>query len=137
MTYDVRRKIYQELVNSPVTAYTGDRIFQANSVFTPPKEKPFLVIRMSTANPITPYAAGAKQTNFQLWVHDDPGDYFIIDLIMGEVRSALLSAVREDGFYEFRYLETSQDLEDDAMNTITKYCRYAAITREALPTPQP
>jgi hypothetical protein len=137
VTYDLRRKIFQELANSGVTVYVADRIIQANSIFTPPKEKPFLVIRIGTTNPATPYQAGGVETYFQIWAHDDPGDYHVIDLVLAEVKKALLSAAREPGFYEFRYLETSEDMEDDAMSTLVRYCRYQAITREELPTPQP
>jgi hypothetical protein len=136
--FDVRRKIFQELANSPVTIYTADRIFAGNSVFTPPHEKPFVVIRMGAQNPSgTVYATGAMEVNFALWIHDDPGDYHQIDLVAAACREALLSASRETGFFEFRYLETSQDMADDFMSTILKYCRYLAVTREELPTPQP
>jgi hypothetical protein len=138
MMFDVRRKIFQELANSAVTVYTADRIFAGNSVFTPPHEKPFVVIRMGIQNPTGPvYATGAMDVVFALWVHDDPGDYHRIDLVISECRKALLSASREPGFYEFRYLETGADLADDFMSTILKVCRFKAVTREELPTPQP
>jgi hypothetical protein len=133
---DLRMKVYQELVNSAVTIYTDDRIFQVNSTFTPPNKKPFLVIRMGL-DQVDKYPIGSHTQNFQLWAHDEPGDYHQVDQILAEARAALLSAARETGFFEFRYLETGPDTEDDQLGTIVKFARYQAVLVDALPIPQP
>lgn len=134
---DVRRKIYQELVNSPqVTSLVVDRVFQANMNFTPPKEKPFLVYRMFPQT-VKNYVLGASDAFFQVWAHDDPGDYHTIDVLLGYVREALLRASPESGFLEFRFNETSADYEDTYMATITRYCRYQAVLLDPLPEPIP
>jgi len=133
---DLRMKIYQELINSQVTEFCDDRVFQVNSVFTPPAKRPFVVIRMAIAlsdkRPI-----GSVFTNFQLWAHDEPGDYAQIDQIHAAAKTALLSTSREQGFYEFRWIETGQDMEDDNLATIMRLARYQAVTVEPLPTQQP
>jgi hypothetical protein len=132
---DLRMKIYQELINSQVTEFCDDRIFQVNSIFTPPRKKPFVAIRMGIAN-ADRYPVGSVFTTFQLWVHDEPGDYHQIDQIHAAAKFALLSASREPGFFEFRWVEAGQDMEDDNLNTIMRLARYQAVTVEPLPTPQ-
>lgn len=133
---DVRMKIYQELINSSVIQYTDDRIFQANSLYGPTTKKPFLVLRMGLSS-VEQYVTGTQSTYFQLWAHDDPGDYHQIDQILSEARAALLRASPETGFFEFRYFETSQDFMDDLLGTILRFSRFQAITRDPLPVPLP
>jgi hypothetical protein len=126
--FDLRRKIYQELVNSvQISSLVDDRVFQANNQFTPPQLKPFLVYRMGLQDVTDAYVTGGRRSSFSVWVHDEPGDYHGIDTLLGHVKTALLASTVEPGFLEFRYIETGPDTEDTDMGTILRWSRWQAV----------
>ena len=70
---------------------------------------------------------------FQIYIHDQPGDYTLIDALVKELINLLNEAVGEEGTYQIvrvRFLEVSGDLDDDTLGTILRYVRFVAVIKE-------
>jgi hypothetical protein len=71
----------------------------------------------------------------QIWVHDytdgEVGDYTRIDNVIEQIKDAFRNqSSAEEGVIHCKYLETSQDLNDDTLNTVFKYARLQLTTKE-------
>lgn len=123
-----REILYQELIVWPqFSELVDDRFFQAVVVETAPAEKPFAMYTMSTEGVSGQYVLRAKDRNFQIWAHDEGGDYSRIDKILEAAREALLRVDPELGFLEFRWISRSPDLADPALGTICRFDRWMAV----------
>jgi hypothetical protein len=67
-------------------------------------------------------------------VHDfsdgDTADYDRIDSVITLIKAAFRNAGGEAGIWKAIYLETSQDLNDDTLNTIFRYVRFQLIRED-------
>jgi hypothetical protein len=136
---EVRELLYKTITEDPtVIAKVGaDFVFQRSGFTEPPRDgsnliKRFIVYHANTETGDPTVTAHPGTTHiFWVWCHDEPGDYFEIDEVLKAVRRALEAVQADDQipwFLEFRWLETSIDLDDPEMFTICRYCRIQAVT---------
>lgn len=111
---------------------TADTAFTQHDVDTP-QERPFLTFHWGNTNPgyrDHPFAT-VNEKDFQVWVHDTPGDYTKIDSILFRVRTVLTAIEASDtgaGWVnEIEWLGNSDDLSDDIQNTITRFGEYRLV----------
>jgi len=126
----LRSFLYNTLKADPdVASFVATRIYQSSSMQAANVEKPFLVFHMGNdTNEMLADEHTASRQFFQVYVHDEPGDYQQIEDIVRAVKSALVGkGSPEDGVITTRYLETSQDLDDETLRTIFNYIRFQFI----------
>jgi len=70
----------------------------------------------------------AHRQFFQIWIHDDGGDFGRIDDIIEVVKRLLTNASSPvDHVTQVRWLETSQEFNNETYNTLFRYVRFQAI----------
>lgn len=128
-----RTWLYNQLAEVPLV---GGRVFAKKSMTSSIEQHPYLVYKMafSTNENISEDELVSRQF-VQVFVHDysdgEVADYMRIDEVIAQVKQALhLGKSAEDGVIATRYLETSQDLNDETLNTVMKYIRFQLITKE-------
>lgn len=136
-----RTFIYRTLANNPgVTSLVGGasnpRIFAKKSMTSSVEECPYIVYKLGNETSLD-FAETHEMSNqfFQVWVHDfhdgDVADYEKIDEVISAVKSAFfLASSGSDMVYSVKFLETSQDLNDDTLNTVFKYVRFILVKEE-------
>jgi len=124
---------------TPLHTLVGDRVFAKKAMKSSVEEHPFLVYKMGneTWEELSEVSLASRQF-FQVWVHDFSdqavADYMLIDEVIRAVKEQLVNASSaEDGVITIRFLETSQDLNDETLNTVMKYVRFQAILGEGCP----
>lgn len=133
----VRTWVYERLMTTPgLTAYVGDRVFAKKSMTSSVEAHPFIVFKLgySTDENLAETETVGRQF-VQIYIHDysdgEVADYLKIDEVISEVKEAFhLKQGGADGVFLARYLETSQDLGDETLNTVMKYIRLQIITKE-------
>ena len=110
------------------------RIFAKKSMTSAQEEHPFIVYKLgySTDTGITGEDDDIDliENQFvQIWIHDytdtKSGDYMRIDEVIAILKKIFKNASSpEDGVFAMQYLETSQDLNDETLNTVFKYVRF-------------
>lgn len=123
----MRATVYDWFSTDPTIAgIVADRIFPVNTIDDKPTT-PYLVYRMSVA---TPRTVPARNQILQVWGHDLPGDYTVIDNLLEAVEQLLKSKDNEGAFYEASWLDTSDDLFDEIAHTIFRYARFQLVLKE-------
>ena len=132
-----RTLIYKTLKSIPSIGLLGGvddpRIFAKKTMTSANEEHPFLVYKLGVdANLDLAEDMRVTRQYFQVWCHDEDSDahadYMRIDTILKEIKEAfhlLNSAV--DKVYTCEFIETSQDFNDDTLNTLFKYSRFNLI----------
>jgi hypothetical protein len=70
----------------------------------------------------------AHRQFLQIWVHDEGGDFSLIDDILEELKKLLIGASSApDKVTMVRWLENSQEFNNETYNTIFRYARFQAI----------
>lgn len=124
---DIRNFVYSRL--QTVTA-TNSRVFQQGSIITAQAIKPYLVYHFGNAPDEGMYDEDSFQPMrqyIQVYIHVDQGDYAPVDDIAAAVKAALLSGSKPANLIHVQYLETSQDLQDDLLQTFFRYIRFQLI----------
>jgi hypothetical protein len=132
---DIRKVVFRALRADPeITSLVGDRIWQRGSTpdGIPPGETPYIVYHMGERFGAGPSALRASRQTVQVWVHDEPGDYYVIDQILARVKFVLeaVEAGNPHGFLEIRFLQTGPDLWDDLVKQIVRFSRLQATMSE-------
>lgn len=139
-----RTFIYSQLTTfAPLIALIGGspnpRVFAKKTMTSSIEDCPYIVYKLgNSTNEEFSEADGAPEIDrqyLQVWVHDfhdgETGDYMAIDSVLTQVRAALTGqSSAADGIWTIRYLETSQDLNDDTLNTLFRYARFQIIKKE-------
>lgn len=133
MNFAWRPWIYQTLISDIALAalLPQSSIFGAGSIKSPPKVRPFLVIKMDPEIP-GPFP-GVGRGGATLWAHDEPGDYMRLDSLLSAARAALgcaempLGQVAQVGAIGIRWQGDSQDLSDSDFGTIVKTSTYELL----------
>lgn len=136
----VRTWVYGRLTSFPgLIALIGEnnpRVFAKKSMTSSVEQHPYLVYKMATntAEDLAEDIEVSRQF-ITIFVHDhsdgETGDYMRIDSVIEQIKKALvLQSSAADGVIAVKYLETSQDLNDETLNTVMKYIRLQAITKE-------
>ena len=120
----------QGLVNATPEEW-ADRVMPRQSQTTFNIDKPFLVFGMGN-NTNEALAEDQDHTAhrqfFSIWVHDEGGDYDLIERILIRVKQLLVNASHPASHVStVMWLETSQEFVNDTYNTIFKYARFQAI----------
>lgn len=108
-----------------------ERMWQGESLLTAQLEKPFLVYRFGnrTNEDLAEDMPGVGRQFISIYLHDVPADYSRIDQMeMAVIHGLNLAKSPEEGVIAARYLETSRDLDDQALKTIYRYLRFQLIT---------
>ena len=129
MTSASRAYVHSQL--KTVAGISG-RVFQQGSIITSQMVKPYLVHHFgnNTAEGLYDYASGGFRPNRQflsIYVHVDQGDYGPIDELMPLIKDALINGPKPADLIEVVYLETSQDLQDELLQTYFRYMRFQLI----------
>lgn len=140
----VRTWLYGQLTSyEALTALIGGdnpRVYAKKAMTSSNEAHPFIVYKLGfAANEMLaeelPDNQIVQRQFAQVWVHDysdtQTGDYTLIDQVLREVRAALYQgSSAADGVILCQYLETSQDLNDETLNTVMKYARFEIKTEE-------
>lgn len=121
-----------ELIGGPL----HPRIFAKKTMTSSVENCPYIVYKFgySATEDLSEEYSPDRQF-VQVWVHDftdgEHADYMQIDAVIKQLRHAFrLQSSKADGVIAVKYLETSQDLNDDTLNTVFKYVRFQLITEE-------
>lgn len=115
---------------------TNPRIFAKKSMTSSREEHPFIVYKLGNeTNEELSEESDISRQYLQIWVHDysdqQVSDYARIDRVLTEIRRTLKNAGSgKDGVWTTLYIETSQDLNDDTLNTVFRYARFLVIKEE-------
>ena len=135
-----RHFVYGRLTGfTPLTDLIGGaespRVFAKKSMTSSVEECPYIVYKLGneTSEDFSEEREIDRQF-FQVWIHDfsdgENADYDMIDEVIKQVRAAF-RFVTAEGIWTARYLETSQDLNDETLNTVFRYLRFQLIKEEA------
>jgi hypothetical protein len=132
---DLRQVVFRALRGDETIAeIVEDRIWQRGSTpeGVPPSETPYNVYNFNESFGVAPSALRAQRQMLQVWVHDEPGDYHVIDQILARVKVALeaVAAGNPHGFLEIRHIQNGPDLWDDLVKHIVRYSRLQATLTE-------
>lgn len=125
-----RSWLYNTLLNDgPLSAVVADRVIQGGGLRDANVTVPFIVYHLGndTDENLAESGPAPHRQFFQVYVHDDSGDYTRIDNIGYLVKNALRNGTDRGDILTIRYLETSQDLSDETLNTIFRYLRFQFI----------
>ena len=129
------------LLNHPsivehVGGATSPRIFAKKTMTSSVEEHPYIVYKLGNETTMG-FAETEDISNqfVQVWVHDysdgKTADYDQIDTIISAIRKVFRNATHKDhGVWIVEYLETSQDLNDETLNTVFRYLRFQMKKRE-------
>lgn len=119
---------------SLVGGLENPRIFAKKSMTSSVEDHPYIVYKLgynaSEQLSEDPDVPDPERQFVQIFIHDfhdrETGDYGKIDEVITALKHAL---AKKDGpgIYFVRYLETSQDLNDDTLNTLMKYVRFQIV----------
>ena len=123
-----RRSFLNQLLrNDPTLAgLVSNRVFQGGAMTTANTPKPFVVYHIgnNTSEGLSDEHP-ASRLFFQVYIHDQPGDYVRIDDIGDQVKALLVGkGSPADHIITTRFLERSQDLDDQTLGTIFQYLRF-------------
>jgi hypothetical protein len=125
----IREWVYSTLKTDPtLSGLVSGRVFLQGSVLSAQQAKPYLVYHFGNQTDEGMYDEDNFQPSrqfLQVFMHVDQGDYGPVDDIADAVKAALLSvAGRPPMLVGMQYLETSQDLQDNLLQTFFRYARF-------------
>ena len=112
------------------------RVFAKKTMTSSVEQCPYIVYKMGYSAPEgLSETEDASRQFAQVWIHDysdgKTADYAKIDEVVEAIKSAIkLQNSAEDAIILARYLETSQDLNDETLNTVFRYVRIQIILKE-------
>jgi hypothetical protein len=106
------------------------RVYQSTSINATPHLKPFIMYRQTSD--VTTFRGDdndmVRQTGYMIFAHDVPGDYLRIDAMIERLKVLFSNVVDQDeGVIRSSWVETSEDLRDEDMGTITRFARILVI----------
>jgi len=108
----------------------AEDMYQGESMVNANVRKPFLVFNFGnrTSENLSEEIPEVSRQFLAIYIHDGPADYSRIDRIETALIHGLNQANSEpDSIITTRYLETSRDLDDQALGTIYRYVRLQLI----------
>lgn len=140
----VRTWVFGRLTTfEPLTDLIGvdnPRVFAKKSMTSNKEDHPYIVYKLGFAAnediaENMPEGKIVSRQFLQVWVHDFSdsvtGDYMRIDSVLKQVKAALhMGSSVADGVIACKYIETSQDLNDETLNTVVKYARFQITMEE-------
>lgn len=125
----IREWVYNTLkTDTALTDLVGGRVLLQGSVLSAQQTKPYLVYHFGNQTDEGMYDEDNFQPSrqfLQIFMHVDQGDYGPIDDIADAVKVALKSTTNRPPYLIYiQYLETSQDLQDNILQTFFRYARF-------------
>lgn len=121
-------------VHTRLTSLSPDpvkEVWQQGAVLSAQVPRPYLVHHFGNNTDEGMYDEDSFKPNrqfLQVFLHCDQGDYGPLDDLLPQVKTALMSlAGRPSDLIHVQYLETSQDLQDDLLQTYFRYMRFQLI----------
>lgn len=112
----------------------ADRVSQGETLSDRLTTLPYLFYTMGNATDERLSETSIVYTQFfQIYVHDKPSDYQLIDKLIKRLIKKLQGANGQTPGYDImnvKYLETSRDLDDVTLGTIMRYIRFSATVKE-------
>jgi hypothetical protein len=135
MTSAVRAWVHSRLRDDPaLVAIVAGRVTQQGAILSAQGIKPYLVHHFGNNTDEGMYDEDNLKPSrqfLQIFIHCIQGDYGPIDEIVPLIKVALASHEnRPDNLISIQYLETSQDLQDDQLQSFFRYMRFQLITSE-------
>lgn len=135
-----RTFIYQTLAQTPgITDHVGGainpRIFAKKTMTSSIENTPYIVYKLGNETvELANEQFEASRQFFQVWVHDFmdtvTADYAKIDEVILAIRAAFwLKNSASENIWTTEWVETSQDLDDDTLQTVFKYVRFQLVRR--------
>lgn len=114
---------------------TSPRVFAKKSMTSSIEETPYIVYKLGyNASEEIAETEDISRQFLQIFVHDysdgDVADYIRIDEVINKIKAAFYLWSDPPYIISAKYLETSQDLNDETLNTVMKYVRIQLITKE-------
>lgn len=107
------------------------RVYPRRSQFVVPQTKPFLIYGLQTLSNealAEDQDHRAERQFFQVWIHDEDGDYSVIDDTIPVIIKCLVNATHPPANVSgVNYLETSQEFNNETYGTAFRYIRFQAI----------
>lgn len=128
-----RTWLYGKLTSTPGV---GGRVFAKKTMTSSIEQHPYMVYKFgNNTNEELAETVDTSRQFVQVYIHDfadkEVGDYTKIDQIIKSLKANLVNqSSAEDGVLTVIYLETSQDLNDDTLNTVMKYVRLQLVLKE-------
>lgn len=101
--------------------------------------KPFIVYGLGNAtteglsDSTDPDVVDPERQFSQIWIHDEGGDYGLIDSIIPIIKRGLVGqGSPEHNVLTTRYLETSQEFANETYGTILRYIRFQHIIAQGV-----
>lgn len=131
----MRTWLHQTLINIPeLVPIIQGRVTQGEARSSSVGKKPYLFHTVGVRSNIN-FSEGEKidRQFFQVYVHDEIGDFTQIDDICKIIVNALDQAVDEaHGIIRVEHLLTSTDLDDMTLGTNMRYIRFAALIKDGV-----
>mgnify|MGYP003576755031 CR=1 FL=1 len=132
------RLVYEDAAMTGL-GFTQARVFASNSVDTPERDQPFIVINVDLAEKAFA-GTGAEIVSFWVhWARSKGRDYATIDNALLRIKELMLAAQQfagDDGWVlaAGSWIDTSRDLTDEAYDTLVKYITFRAAVRSVVTT---
>lgn len=132
MASPVRTWVHHTLSTySGLTPVVNGRVWQQGAILTAQETKPYLVHHFGNNTDEGLYDEDSLKPNrqfLQVFMHSTQGDYGPLDDLMPLVKAAMYDRTsRPPELIHVQYLETSQDLQDDLLQTYFRYMRFQLI----------
>lgn len=119
-------------VQSQLKTISGlNDVWQQGAILSAQTTKPYAVHHFGNNTDEGMYDEDDRKPNrqfLQIFIHVDQGDYGPIDDLIPLVKAALTSRTgRPADLIHVQYLETSQDLQDDLLQSYFRYVRFQLI----------
>lgn len=136
-----RHFVYGTLTGTPaitdlIGGATDPRVFAKKSMTSSKEQCPYVVYKLGneTSEEFSEDRDISRQF-VQIWVHDfsdgETADYDEIDKVLKAIRQTFFNLnSASNRVWTTRYLETSQDLNDETLNTVFRYMRFQIIKEE-------
>lgn len=127
----MRALVFQTLVNDPILNGLGITDLNSFAIdVDTPETRPFMQIRWGQ-NQVGLRNTAVSRRTLTVWVHDQPGDYGVIDQVLVRVKELLPGLEgMSNGLGHVAAIEwtgDSEDLADDGHSTITRNATFSVV----------
>lgn len=139
----MRELLYRKLATDPIITQVvapwllplgveawENRVYQGEALKDRLVPKPYVFYTIGNSSDflLSESLEGPTKQFFQIYIHDEPGDYDRIDRLVQAIKKSLnLTQDKDAGVITIQHIETSRDLDDDTLGTIFRYLRFEAI----------
>jgi len=127
-----RQWLYNRLTQrTALTALVpADAIHAGGSLLSSPSQRPFVIYRVGSEDPLLTGDDRAVATGLRadVWVYDEPGSYQGIEAYLEALRSEISAdAPTVAGGYNVRWLGNSEELADDTFKASVKVATFQLV----------